>query len=153
MARIEEIPQPTRDAILGLACSTPDTSPWVNAVPLAQRRVAIVTSAALHRREEPPFPAGSGEFRELPAAVPAVDFVMSHVSINYDRAGYQRDLNVIYPVDRMRELASEGVIAAAADTNFAVMGSTDPKLMSETVDALMARFERDRIDAVLFSPV
>lgn len=153
MARIEDIPQPTRDAILELEIPTPATSPWVSGAPLSQRKVAIVTSAALHRRAEPPFPAGSGEFRELPVAASPSEFVMSHVSINYDRAGFQRDINVVYPVDRMRELAAEGVIGSVADTNFSVMGSTDPKLMNETVEALMARFARDRIDAVLFSPV
>ncbi len=153
MARIEDIPQPTRDAILGLACPAPENAPWVTGVPLGRRKVAIVTSAALHRRDEPPFPAGSPEFRELPAATPAGEFVMSHVSINFDRAGFQRDINVAYPVDRMRELADDGIIGSAADTNFAVMGSTDPKLMCETVEALMTRFARDRIDAVLFSPV
>ena len=52
---------------------------------------------------------------------------MSHVSINFDRAGFQRDLNVVYPVDRLRELVAEGVIGGMAETNFTVMGSTDPR--------------------------
>ncbi len=153
MARTEDIPEPTQTAVLGLAIPSPDTHPWVAGPPLAKRRVAIVTSAALHHRDEAPFLPGSAEFRELPAAMPAADIRMSHVSINYDRSGFQRDINVAYPIDRLRELADDGTIGSVADSHFAVMGSTDPATMEETVSALVARFERDRIDAVLFSPV
>ena len=72
----------------------------------------------------------------MPASMPAGDLLMSHVSINFDRAGFQRDLNVVYPVDRLRELATEGVIAGMAETNFTVMGSTDPVGMTETADQI-----------------
>ena len=153
MAHIQDIPEPTRSAVLALDIPTPAARPWVTGPPLGQRRVAIVTSAALHHRGEAPFLPGSAEFRALPAATPASDIRMSHVSINYDRAGFQRDINVVYPVDRLRELQAEGVIGNAADTHISVMGSTDPATMTATVEALLARFKRDRIDAVLFSPV
>ena len=122
MARPEDIPQPTRDA----PCPSFDTQPFVVGPPLAQRRVAIVSSAALIRRGDKPFPFGSAECRFLPAAMPAGDILISHVSINFDRAGFQRDVNVVYPIDRLRELAAEGVIGGMAETNFTVMGSTDP---------------------------
>jgi D-proline reductase (dithiol) PrdB len=64
---------------------------------------------------------------------------MSHVSINHDRNGYRRDLNVIYPIDRLRELAEEGVIGSVADTHFSVMGSTDPAAMVASADGIAAR--------------
>ena len=95
-----------------------DTQPFVVGPPLAQRRVAIVSSAALIRRGDKPFPFGSAECRFLPASMPASDILMSHVSINFDRAGFQRDLNVVYPIDRLRELAAEGVIGGVAETHF-----------------------------------
>ena len=153
MAHIQDIPQGTRDAIIALDIETPTNKPFAAGPPLSQRRVAIVSSAALHSKDETPFLYGSPEFRELKASLPAADIRMSHVSINYDRQGFQRDINVAYPIDRLNELADEGVIGAVSDTHYAVMGSTDPKTMSETVEALVARLARDRIDAVLFSPV
>ena len=58
--------------------------------------------------------------------LPAADILISHVSINFDRTGFQRDLNVVYPIDRLRELVAEGVIGGVAETHFTVMGSTDP---------------------------
>ncbi len=153
MAHIHDIPQGTRDAILALDIETPSSNPFVAGPPLNQRRVAIVSSAALHASNEPPFLHGTPEFRELKSSLPVADIRMSHVSINYDRQGFQRDVNIAYPIDRLNELAQEGIIGAVSDTHYAVMGSTDPKTMTETVEALLARFRRDRIDAVLFSPV
>jgi len=153
VARIEDIPQPTRDAVAALDCPKLPGEPWVTGVPLRERTVAILSSAALHPRSEPPFKAGSAEFRELSADLPAVEIAMSHVSINFDRSGFQRDINVAYPVDRLRELARDGVIGRTAAHHYAVMGSTDPATMTETVEALVARLKRDAADAVLLCPV
>jgi D-proline reductase (dithiol) PrdB len=47
MARLEDIPQPTRDGVLAVPCPSFDTQPFVVGPPLAQRRVAIVSSTAL----------------------------------------------------------------------------------------------------------
>ena len=153
MAWLDDIPEPTRSAILALDVPVAASRPYVTGPRLAARRVAIVTSAALHRRGDAPFPVGSAEFRVLPASLPTRDIVMSHVSINFDRTGFQRDINVVYPIDRLSELAAEGLIGSVAATHYAVMGSTDPKTMSTTVEALVSRLKSDRVDAVLFLPV
>jgi len=153
MARVDDIPEPTRSAILALDVPPADSQPFVAGPPLAARRVAIVTSAALHRRGEAPFPAGSAEFRTLPASLPTRDIVMSHVSINFDRTGWSRDANVAYPIDRLRELAGEGVIGAVADTHYSVMGSTDPRTMVATADAMAQAMRAEGVDAVLLCPV
>ncbi|NJO23194.1 MAG: hypothetical protein HC868_09910 [Sphingomonadales bacterium] len=100
-----------------------------------------------------PFPAGSAEFRELPATLAAGDIRMSHISINFDRTGFQRDINVAYPVDRLRELAAAGAIGAVADTHYSVMGSTDPQTMTVTADGITGRLKQEQIDAVLLCPV
>ncbi|NDG38520.1 MAG: selenoprotein B glycine/betaine/sarcosine/D-proline reductase, partial [Betaproteobacteria bacterium] len=50
--------------------------------------MAIVSSAALIRRGDAPFPVGSGEYRAVPASWNSADILMSHVSINFDRAGF-----------------------------------------------------------------
>src|ERR1700733_161338 len=100
MARLEDIPQPTRVSVFASPFPTFDTRPFVLGPPLAQRRLAIVSSAALIRRGDQPFHFGSAECRFLPASMPAGDILMSHVSINFDRAGFPRDLNVGSPIDR-----------------------------------------------------
>ena len=129
MARMEDIPAGTREAVAALACPPFPGTPWVAAAPLARRTVAILTS------------------------LPAADIVMSHISINYDRVGFARDINVAYPIDRLRELAAEGVIGRVAPVHFSVMGSTDPTTMGATVDAIAARAKTEGIDAILLCPV
>ena len=153
MPRLEDIPAGTREAVAALACPPFPGTPWVAAAPLARRTVAILTSAALHPRSELPFAPGSTEVRMLPASLPAADIVMSHISINYDRVGFARDINVAYPIDRLRELAAEGVIGRVAPVHFSVMGSTDPTTMGATVDAIAARAKTEGIDAILLCPV
>jgi D-proline reductase (dithiol) PrdB len=153
MARIEDIPQPTRDSVLAVPCPAFETTPFVSGPPLAQRRVAIVSSAALIRRGDMPFPFGSAECRFLPASTPLDEILVSHVSINFDRAGFQRDVNVVFPIERLRELAVDGVIGGVADTHYTVMGSTDPVGMVAAADQIAGQLRQERIDSILLSPV
>lgn len=153
MARIEDLPQPTRDAVLSVPCPAFETTPFVSGPPLAQRRIAIVSSAALIRRGDKPFPFGSGECRFVAADTPPNDLLLSHVSINFDRAGWQRDINVVFPIDRLRDLAALGEIGGVADTHYTVMGSTDPAAMEDAVDQIEGQLRQERIDSVLLSPV
>lgn len=153
MARIEDIPQPTRDAVLAIPCPSFETTPFVAGRPLAERRIAIVSSAALIRRGDPPFAFGSAEVRFLPASVPTEDILVSHVSINFDRAGFQTDVNVVYPIDRLRELAQAGSIGGVADTHYTVMGSTDPAGMADAADRIAAQLAAEGVDSVVLSPV
>jgi D-proline reductase (dithiol) PrdB len=153
MARLEDIPEPTRSIVAALPCPAFDTTPFVSGPPLSQRRVALVSSAALIRRGERPFPIGSGEAREIDADWPAAEILVSHVSINFDRAGFQRDLGVVFPIEALRQLAADGAIGAVADTHFSVMGSTDPAAMTDAADHMAERFRRDGVDAVVLAPV
>jgi D-proline reductase (dithiol) PrdB len=153
MARLKDIPEPTRTAVANLPCPTFDTTPFVAGPPLSERRVAIVSSAALIHRGDRPFPFGSGEYRAVPSDWNNNDILMSHVSINFDRAGYQRDINVVYPIDRLRELAAEGVIGSVAATHYTVMGSTDPAAMVESAAGIADALLADRCNAVVLAPV
>src|ERR1700677_3868501 len=153
MARLEDIPEPTRTAVVNLPCPSFDTTPFVAGTPLSERRVAIVSSAALIHRGDKPFPFGSGEYRAVPSDWSNNDILVSHVSINFDRAGFQRDLNVVYPIDRLRELAAEGVIGGVAETHFPVKGSTEPAGMSSIENQIAGQLRRERIDSILLSPV
>ena len=52
-------------------------------------------------------------FREIGRA--DRDLVLGHWSPNFDHSGFQLDLNVVYPIDRLEELAADGVIGEVAD--------------------------------------
>lgn len=153
MARMDDIYQPSRDNIAAAECPVIDGKPFVEGPPLSERKIAILSSAALYPRGGDPILHNSGDYLEIPTSLPNSEILMSHVSINFDRSGWQRDINVVYPIDRMRELVNEGVVGELADVSFTVLGATEPMKMLESVESIAARVKRDQIDSVLLSPV
>jgi len=89
--------------------------------PLAEARVAIVTSAALHRPDQERYTVSDTGFRALDRT--DRDIVMGHWSPNFDHTGFQLDLNVVFPLDRLEELAADGVIGDVAPRHFAFAGN------------------------------
>lgn len=122
--------------------------------PLSEARVAIVTSAALHRPDQDRFAPSDTSFRALDRA--DRDLVLGHWSPNFDHSGFQLDLNVVYPIDRLEELAAEGVIGDVAPRHFAFAGN-QPETVSEvrldTGPACAAELRADGVDVVVLTPV
>ncbi len=113
MVRLADLPAVERDHLLELGKKAPRFAdrPWVRAAALARCRIALVTTAGLHRRSDRPFNVLPGtEYRVIPGDAAAAELVMSHVSVNFDRSGFHADLNVVFPLDRLHELAREGVV-------------------------------------------
>ena len=131
-----------------------DARPWVKAPPLAECRIAIVSTSGVHRKGDRPFGPGATDYRIIPGAAPAAELVMSHQSVNYDRTGFQEDHNVAFPLDRLRELARDGVIGSAAGYHYAFMGAVSPVTDYEgKAKELAQHLQADKVDAVLLSPV
>jgi D-proline reductase (dithiol) PrdB len=78
---------------------------------------------------------------------------MSHISTNFDRTGFQQDLNMVLPLDRLNELAAEGIIGSVAAYHYSFMGATDPTRMEGEARRLSKLLKKDRVNAVLFVPV
>jgi D-proline reductase (dithiol) PrdB len=113
----------------------------------------MISTAGLHHRDDRPFTIMSGDYRIIPGDIAMNDLVMSHISTNFDRTGFQQDWNVVFPLDRLRELADQGFIGSVADFHYSFMGATDPKLMEKTARDLAGLLKKDRVDAVLLVPV
>lgn len=123
-------------------------------VPLSEAKVAIVTSAALHKSDDDRFTQGDTSFRALDRT--DRDLVLGHWSPNFDRSGFQIDLNVVYPIDRLEELAKAGVIGEVAPRHFAFAGNqpdTVSELILDTGPACAAELLADDVDLVLLTPV
>jgi D-proline reductase (dithiol) PrdB len=120
--------------------------------PLARATVAIVTTAGLARRGET-WEDQSSAFRVFERG--ERDVVLAHNSTNFDRTGYMLDRNVVYPIDRLEELAREGAIGAVAPRHLAFLGSTyDLSTMRLDTGPAAARLLReDGVDVVLLTPV
>lgn len=132
-----------------------DARPWVGGPPLKQRRVAVISTAGLHERGDRPFAPGAAatDYRVIPGSTNAGELVMSHLSINYDRTGFQQDVNVVLPLDRLRELAAEGVIGSVADFHYSFMGAAPIRELEPRARQLAGLLKKDKVDAVLLSPV
>ncbi|MBT3628866.1 MAG: hypothetical protein HN527_12280 [Rhodospirillaceae bacterium] len=78
---------------------------------------------------------------------------MSHISTNFDRAGYQQDMNVCFPIDRLNELAEEGVIGSVAKYHYSFMGATAPEDMEAPARQLAGLLKADNVNAVMLIPV
>lgn len=153
MARLDRLPEIESSHLLALPCPTYETTPWVSGPPLAERRLALVSTAGLHRRGDRPFGVNAADYRVIPVDLAAGDLVMSHISTNFDRTGFQMDWNVVFPLDRLRELVDENILGSLADFHYSLMGATHPKDMEGAARHLAAVMKSDRVDAVLLVPV
>jgi len=136
-----------------------DGVPWVPVnKPLSRSTVALVTTAGVHHRDQQPYDMhdhdGDPSFRELDFARPLDSLMITHDY--YDHADADRDLNVVLPIERLRELAAAGEIGAAARLGYGFMGHiTGPHLetlKSRTAPAVAARLKKARVDVVLLAP-
>ena len=153
MARLDHFKEPMRSHLANLPCPTFPTTPWANGPNLSKRRVALISTAGLHRRGNRPFESMTGDFRLIPGDIPAGDLVMTHISTNFDRTGFQQDWNVMFPLDRLHELAGEGVIGSVGDFHYSFMGAVDPVAMEQEVRTLAGIIKKDSVDALLLLPV
>ena len=78
---------------------------------------------------------------------------MSHVSSNYDRTGFQQDLNVVFPLERLQEMAAAGEIGSVADYHYSFMGATEPEELEARTRQLAGLLKADKVDAVVLLPV
>ncbi len=153
MARLTELPDSMRGVLEQLDCPSYATAPWVDGPPLRERRVAIISTAGLQQRGDRPFTVGANDYRVLPGDLPTADIVMSHVSTNFDRTGFQYDVNIAFPIDRLRELADDGVIGSVAAFHYSFMGATAPEDMASTIKFLAPLLKQDQVDAALLVPI
>ena len=153
MVRLSDLDPSLREHIEKIECTKHDSQPWVEGPPLSARRVAIVSTAGLIKRGDRPFSLGDTGYRLIPGDLDMAEMVMSHVSTNFDRSGFQQDVNVVFPIKRLRELAANGTIGSVADFHYSFMGATDPEKMAPTIEHLAPLLKKDSVDAVLLAPV
>ena len=153
MTRLTDLPPAQAKRLAELECPDFATRPWVTGKALSQRRVAIVSSAGLVVRGEDAFRGRDADYRVIPSATRPEELLVSHISINFDRTGFQEDWNVVFPLDRLRDLAAEGTIGSVAQTHYSFMGATDPVQMEPHAREVAGLLKSDHVDAVILPPV
>ncbi len=136
-----------------------DIEPARRSKPLAECRVALVSSAGLVAPGQPPYDpdvrGGDWSWREIPGDVEVADLDEHHRSDAFDHAGIEADRNMGMPLDRLRELAAAGAIGEVAPRHVSVMGSiTAPgRFTRTTVPEIVQALTADEVDVALMVPV
>ena len=158
MVRLADLPEGDRQNMLKKVPTLPRLPgrPFVKGPALSKRRMAIVSTAGLHARSDTPFGAGGAptDYRVIPGDAAGSDLVMSHLSVNFDRSGFQEDWNVVFPIDRLKELVREGVVGAVARFHYSFMGAVSPVTRYEAkAQELAGLLKKDEVDGVVLCPV
>ena len=155
MPRLDRLSDAQRSTLSSFPSQQNATAPFARLpVPLSRCRVAIVTTAGLHRRGDRPFGPGDQSYRAIPSDTPARDIVQSQPSIGFDRSPLMRDVNISYPIDRLRELAERGEIGGLATNGYSFIGALRDvrRVEAETGPEVARRLADDGAHVALITP-
>jgi D-proline reductase (dithiol) PrdB len=125
---------------------------------LRDSTLAVVTTAGVHDKAQKFFdmadPNGDPTFREIDISNPFTDLMITHDY--YDHADADRDINVVFPIERLRELEKEGIIGRVSDRHYGFMGHIlgphIETLTKITAPEVANMLKNDRVDIVLLTP-
>lgn len=160
MATVDELPLSHRVFLKAYPWRRIDPVPWTPLRrPLAESRVALVTSAGFVLPGQEPFDdearGGDTSFREIPSGAEVAALIETHRSQSFDHAGIRTDPNLAFPLDRFRELAASGRIGTLNHRHLSFMGSiTAPgRLLRDSAPEAARRLAADGVEAALLVPV
>lgn len=126
--------------------------------PLADCRVALITTGGIHLPEQAAFdmtnPDGDAGYRVIPGDADLMQLTITHKY--YDHRDADADRNIIFPLDHLRDLARQAVIGSVAPRHFGFMGHIDGDqiavLNEQSAAAVAAMLREDQVDCVLLTP-
>jgi D-proline reductase (dithiol) PrdB len=127
--------------------------------PLSEARVAVVTTAAFFRPDQPAFDrtirGGDYSYRTIPVDTDLSTIEIAHRSDAFDIRGITSDKNLALPLDRLKSLVGQRIIGSVAPRHFSFMGSiaAPGRLIAKTAPEVAQFLLEDEVDAVLLTPV
>ena len=127
--------------------------------PLSECRTALVSSAGFVVPGDTPFSnsvrGGDYSFRIIPADADVQSLEEHHRSDSFSHAGVEADRNMGLPLDRLHEMAADGIIGDVAPRHISLMGSiTAPgRLVKRTLPEVADIMVEDQVDIGLMVPV
>jgi len=125
--------------------------------PLRQSKVTLVSSCGVHLKSDRPLdvchPLGDFNFRRVPSQAETSDLIIHQLKYPHDDADL--DINVIFPIERLRDLVAERLIGGLTENFFSFIGyNMDPERFEQTVAAGIARAvcEEEHAEAALLAP-
>lgn len=160
MADLSELPFKYRLFLKTYRWRRIEPVPWTPLKkPLRDCRLVLVSSAGIVASDQKPFDksilGGDPSFREIPVDVDVSTLIETHRSKAFDHRGIRQDLNLAFPVDRLRELTEGGRIGSLNHRHLSLMGSvTAPgRLIKKTIPLVVPRLLLDKVDIALLIPV
>lgn len=133
--------------------ATTPSSVWTPVTkPLSEMKIALITGTGVHLKSDKRFDLTTdSSFRIIPHDASADDLTVSHGG--YDNSDVLSDINSMFPLDRLKELADEGLIAGVAPRHIGCMGGGGDleKLANETGPAIADILRRDEVDAAVLT--
>jgi D-proline reductase (dithiol) PrdB len=136
--------------------------PWTPmSKPLRQTTLALVTSAGISLKTDPPFDMerekreplwGERSFRMIPRGATEKDIEVNHLHIN--TTYIKQDINVILPLARMAEFEQEKFIGRLAPTAYSFYGFQwqNNDFLKEAIEPISKKMKLEGVEAVLLTP-
>lgn len=119
---------------------------------LTETTVALVSTAGVHLRSQEPYDVdGDGSYRVIASDTPAGELMVTHA--HYDHEQADRDINCVFPIDRLREFVADGTIKGLNHEFFGMMGYTLrlKQVLDETAPEIARKIERSQTDLVILT--
>jgi D-proline reductase (dithiol) PrdB len=122
---------------------------------LSKSTIAIVTAGGVHLKDQEAFKIsdelGDLTYREIPPDVDSGDLMVSHH--HYDHLDADEDINVVFPIDVLRDLQAEGFVGEIAKKHIGYGYSQQLKAMYEGTAREIANVidKSSRADAVVLT--
>lgn len=130
-----------------------DAPPWAPLnKPLAQCKVALMSSGGILYRDQPRFHREDATYREIPKSAIQAELDIWH--FGYRTTDAQSDHNCVFPLARMRELEADGTIGELADPAYSFMGGiySSRKVRDELAPRIADELKRAHVDAFYLVP-
>jgi hypothetical protein len=118
---------------------------------LEESLVCLVSTAGVRAKNDRAFNVeGDNSFRRIDASLSAAELAVD--DSHYDHGCIDKDLNCVFPIDRLRALARDGRISGLTDAHFSMGFSQALRELRETTIPQLARaVAAVRPDAVLLT--
>ena len=133
-------------------------TPWTPLPrPVPELRLALISSGGVYREGQAPFDAGNllgdWSFRVIPNDTPTSALRVAHDHYNH-KDGADKDINVVFPLDRLRELETRGAIGQLSPVHIGLMGYIlqPEKLIEETAPQIIQLLKETAVEAALMVP-
>ncbi|HUL00541.1 MAG TPA: glycine/sarcosine/betaine reductase selenoprotein B family protein [Nitrospirota bacterium] len=134
-------------------------TPWTAvSKALSDSKIAFVTTAGVHHTDQTCFdmrdPEGDPSYRLIDLKRPISTLMITHDY--YDHTDADRDINIVFPIERLKEFEKEGIIGRVADIHYSFMGHIIGRhistLVKKSAPEVARKLKEDHVDVVLLAP-